>query len=115
MAFVFVPPPQPSPRAHEMSRRVQAALDAYLVEHPGTTNLELRQAFELAFRALRRGSDPRAAIAVALGLAVAGLFAGLAVFGSRSPAAPSAPVFVIMAIAVAAIVAAAIVVFRKLR
>lgn len=112
MAFVFVPPPQPSEQAHEMSRRVQAALAGYLAEHPGVTNLEIRQAFELAFRALRRGSDARAAIAVMAGVLVAAL---LALLVGVQAADPNATVYVAMALAGIAIVVAFVVVARKLR
>lgn len=67
MTFVpiIVPPPQPSPRAQELSRRVSEVVERFRREHPDMSASEIRQALSMA--SMRNGSSRAVLIAVLLG------------------------------------------------
>ncbi|TFG52822.1 MAG: hypothetical protein E4H37_04880, partial [Gemmatimonadales bacterium] len=79
MAFVPVPPTdrEVSIRARDLSQRLTQAIREFQQNHPGTTSEDVRQAVRMAAEGsgVSRGGtgQQRAAIAVVLGIFVAGL------------------------------------------
>lgn len=68
MSFVpVIPyvPPQPSPRARELSRRLAEVIEQFQLENPGTSATEVQQALQLATTG--RGAS-KAAVGVLIGL-----------------------------------------------
>jgi hypothetical protein len=98
-AFVFVPPPTPSPRAQELARRLSETIDGFA-----------REALRLAARG--RG---REATAVVLGMVVALALAGAlgyTLLERRQPGEPAVPAL-LFPVLVAVLLAVIVVVARR--
>jgi hypothetical protein len=75
MLFVpFIPSSPPSPRAHELGRRLQETIDNFRRENPGTTGTDVRQAIGLATRG-ESAANQSVLIALTAGLVLLGLLA----------------------------------------
>jgi len=70
MTFVpiIVPPPQPSPRSQELSRRVGELVEQFRREHPEMNASEIDQALSMA--STRAGSTKALRVALLLGVAL---------------------------------------------
>jgi hypothetical protein len=80
MTFVpFVQPPSPSPRAYELSRRLIEAIGNFRRDNPNTTNLDIRQAINLAMNEVRTRNQ---AVLVSLLVVMLGLGALVFFFAS---------------------------------
>jgi hypothetical protein len=109
-AFVFVPPPTPSPRAQELARRLSETIDGFARENPGVRDVEVREALRLAARG--RG---REATAVVLGMVVALALAGAlgyTLLERRQPGEPAVPAL-LFPVLVAVLLAVIVVVARR--
>ena len=76
---VIIPPPQPSPRSQELSRRVGELVEQFRREHPEMNASEIHQALSMA--STRAGSSRSLRIALMLGIA---LLTALLVFALRN-------------------------------
>lgn len=53
MTFVpYVPPPQPSPKAHDLANRLKSVIEAFRQQNPGVTTGEIQQAISMASASL---------------------------------------------------------------
>ena len=78
-AFVPVIPSTPSPRAEALGQRLAETIEQFRQQNPDLNGIEVRQATQLAVsRAGGACGPPRALIALAAGVAVAGLVIALA-------------------------------------
>ena len=109
MPFIpFVPSPPPSPRAHELGRRLKEAIDSFRREHPDMSATEIGQAVRLAMKGVSSKSDA-AVIGLVAGLAILGVLVFLLLGRKTGAAGSTAIVPIIVAVAIVAVGVAAFV------
>ena len=112
VAFVPVVPAAPSPRAEALGQRLAETIEQFRQQNPDLSGFEVRQATEIAVsRSGGRGAPPRALLALAAGVAVAGLALALAT-GKRGGGGED---WTVMALLAALVVVLGVVVTLKRR
>ena len=97
----------PSARAIDLARRLQAEIEKFDREYPGTSKEDLRTAAAIAIGDQGgRTAAPRKAVAAVLGIVTAALGAGLAIASASDPGGISNAMPVAVAVLLAAGVAA---------
>ncbi len=110
--FIPVVPTAPSPRAEALSQRLAETIEQFRQQNPGLSGFEVRQATEIAVsRSGGSGTPPRALIALAAGVAVAGL--ALALASERGLAGFETWTIVTLIVALAAVLAVVVALKRR--